>query len=584
MKSLKEIMVTGSWGLRLQVFVSGAVIMALEIMGSRLLAPVYGNSVFVWGSLIGVVLTGLALGYYYGGRFADRWPSMRTFSSIIFSGGLYTVMIPFISPMALDFALRTGLGERYGPLIGTTLILGPPSMMLGMVSPYAVKLAARTLTKLGNVAGNLYSLSTLGSILGTFLTIFVLIPSFDVRSIIFSLGLVLMLSSLLGMGRTPLFIFLLVSALVLSPLSSFAVGLSTRVGSFVVEKETPYNHLQVLDLGKTRTLYLNGMPHSAMYLNGSNNLVFTYTRYFHLGFLFNPKAKEVLFVGGGGFSGPKNFLEFYRDVRVDVVEIDPDVIEIAKKFFNLRQDSRLDVINDDARVHLSRTNKTYDVIILDAYSKSYVPFHLMTKEFYSLIHKRLSNEGVFVLNLIGSLVGDTSDLFRAEYKTASQVFPSLYVFPTSDLSIGIVQNIMLVGTKMKTDYTKEDLMKRIEEFGFKNPDSRPNSISSPRFNYDSASILNSIELQDYLSRYYEGEIRVEDVPTLKDSFAPVENLLNPVTGKSYSLELEAGGRSPWGLLWTESSTMVFMLLTIVIFVWLAYLSTMTPRLKGWAVK
>ncbi|MFQ5951222.1 MAG: spermidine synthase, partial [Candidatus Geothermarchaeales archaeon] len=386
------------WSLRIQVFVSGAVIMALELVGSRLLIPVWGNSIFVWGSLIGVVLTGLSIGYYYGGRLADRSPALSTFSSIVFSGGLYTVIIPFISPVIIDFTLRLGLGDRYGPLLGTSVILGPPAVLLGMLAPYAVRIATDTLTSLGNVAGNLYSLSTVGSIFGTFFTVFVLIPSFEIRSIVFGLGLSLMAVSLLGLTRGPLLLFLFIAILLLSPLSSFAVGLYSHTGNLVFEKETPYSHLDVVDRGNTRTLYLNGMSNSAMYLNDSSNLVFTYTRYFQLGFLFNPHIRDVLFVGGGGFSGPKNFLDTYQDVRVDVVEIDPDVIAVANEFFDVREDPRLTVINGDARRYLTESERTYDLIVLDAYSKVYVPFHLMTVEFYRLLHSRLTPDGVVVSN------------------------------------------------------------------------------------------------------------------------------------------------------------------------------------------
>jgi len=165
--------------------------MALELVGSRILASDFGNSIFVWGSLIGVVLTALSLGYSYGGRLADRTLSHRTFSSIIFSAGLLTLFIPYLSPAVTDFALRLGLGERYGPLLVTSLLLGLPTFLLGMASPYAIKLAASSLSSLGKVSGNLYPLSTVGSIAGTFATVFILIPSMDVRAIISWLGIAL---------------------------------------------------------------------------------------------------------------------------------------------------------------------------------------------------------------------------------------------------------------------------------------------------------------------------------------------------------------------------------------------------------
>jgi hypothetical protein len=188
------------WSIRLDVFVSGAVVMALEMVGSRLLAPFFGDSVFVWGSLIGVVMTSLALGYYLGGRLADFEPSFRTFSLIIATAGAVIVPIPIFSNTVLEAVLNSGLGERFGPVLASLILLAAPTTLLGMVSPYALRLAASSLKNIGGVSGSLYSVSTGGSIFGTFFTVFVLIPSFGVRSILFALGLVLMATSLLGLA------------------------------------------------------------------------------------------------------------------------------------------------------------------------------------------------------------------------------------------------------------------------------------------------------------------------------------------------------------------------------------------------
>ncbi|MQY82160.1 spermidine synthase, partial [archaeon] len=133
------------WGIRLDVFVSGAVVMALEMVGSRLLAPVFGDSIFVWGSLIGVVMSSLAFGYYLGGRYADREPSFRTFSTIISAAGALIIPIPVFANLVLEAVLKSGLGERYGPVLASALLLAAPTTLLGMVSPYAIRLATRSL-------------------------------------------------------------------------------------------------------------------------------------------------------------------------------------------------------------------------------------------------------------------------------------------------------------------------------------------------------------------------------------------------------------------------------------------------------
>jgi predicted membrane-bound spermidine synthase len=200
--------------LLVSVFVSGAVVMALELLGSRLLAPVFGNSIFVWGSLIGVVLSALSAGYYLGGKLADRKPEFQLLSVIIFAAGLLVIALPAIAPPLFDGIVKLDMGDRYSPLLATLALLGPPSLLLGMVSPFAIRLVARSVEGLGRVSGNLYALSTLGSILGTFFTVFVLIPEFGVNKILLGLGVLLLVVAFLGL-RFRMKAFVLVVLLVM---------------------------------------------------------------------------------------------------------------------------------------------------------------------------------------------------------------------------------------------------------------------------------------------------------------------------------------------------------------------------------
>ena len=536
------------WRLGLLAFVAGVVVMSLELVASRVLIPVFGGSIYTWGSLIGAILTGLSLGYYVGGRLADKDPNFLKLCSIVFSAGLYIVFIPYVAPIVLESSVSIGKESPYTPLLATFALLAMPTILLGIVSPYAVKLATNTLMKLGNVAGNLYSLSAIGSIIGTFMTVFVLIPSFEVRQIIFALGLTLMLVSLLGLPRIPKVITVLVIILIFLPSSSVVVGLVSHSGTLLYEKETSYSHLDVADSGNIRTLYLNGLPHSQMYKDKPNELVITYTKYFHLGMILNPDAEKVLFVGGGGFSGPKNFLTLYPDIQVDVVEIDPDVIETAKNYFSLNDSPRLRIFNDDARNFLLKTDEKYDIIILDAFSKSYVPFHLMTLEYFLLLHDKLQPNGVIISNLLTSLVGDTSNLFRAVYKTMNEVFPVLYVFPTGHYSKGVVQNVMVLAMKVDKQYSKYDMMKLAEDNG----------------------LDGAFAGVDYLDHYLTAEIKTNDVPLLTDQFAPVENLINPVTSKSYVIEEQTAGNGK-SIPWIESTSVTIGLLLLIAIFWIFYL-------------
>lgn len=492
--------------------------MAIELLGSRLLAPVFGNSIFVWGSLIGVVLASLSAGYSLGGMLADRRPEIHTLSLLMFAAGLLILLMPELAPPVFNATTGLRLGDRYSPLVATVLLLGPPSVLLGMVSPYAIRLAARTVQKLGKASGNLYALSTLGSIVGTFLTVFVLIPEFGVNGIIFALGVVLLVVAFFGLQRRLKIFFLLV--LIIVPFAApnlvshrLTVETYSRVlGNIVYETDTPYHHILVSDApdsalqSTVRYLIMDDNLHSAMDLNDPNRIVFAYTGYFDLPFVVNSNITRVLFVGGGGFSGPKAFLARYTNVVVDVAEIDAEVIRVAERYFNVDPENpRLHIYNQDGRIFLQQTDQKYDLIVLDAYSRSYVPFHLMTLEFFRLIADHLRPRGSVVSNLIASVSGRGSELLRAEVNTFRQVFPNVYVFGVRGSAYPDLQNVIVMPTLLQDHLTKEDFGRLAQEF-----------IQSDRF-------------VGYAGNYVE--LDVGDAPILTDDFAPVETLLNPITGQ-----------------------------------------------------
>ena len=499
------------WNLRILTFAAGAVVMGLEIITSRILTPVFGSTIYTWGSLIGVILSGLSVGYFLGGRVADDHPKFEKISGIVFSVGLFIVGIPFFAPTVVDFTIAVLPGTQFTPLIATFLLLMLPSVLLGFVSPYVVKLGTNTLQRVGNISGNLYSIATIGSILGTFVTVFVLIPNLAVNQIIFGLGVVLIASSLIGLRNPPKIIAVIIVAILIVPWSSLSTNTITHNGVLIYEQETPFSHLDITQFGSNISMYLDGMRHSSMNLNNPLDLVIDYTEYFHLGMMFNPSTTNVLFVGGGGFTGPKNFLTLYPDTKVDVIEIDPEVIKAAKTYFNLEEnDSRLTVFNDDARKHLSTFDKKYDLIVLDAYATNYVPYHLMTDEFFEILEERLTLEGVVVSNFIGSIEGENSNLFRAIYKTMKQTFPVSYVFPTENSPTNI-QNIMIVSSNNPYEFDRITLLELAK--------------NSP-VDY----LVDELSNQEH---FYQGTIDTFDVPFLTDQYNPAEVLINPITNKSF---------------------------------------------------
>jgi len=499
------------WQIRFTVFASGAIVMSVEMMASRLFAPSFGDSVFVWGSLIGVIMLALAIGYWQGGKRADKNPNYYTLSHITMLAGFFVILIPSASPFVLELVQLIGLGETYGPLFASIVLLSIPTMLLGMVSPYAVRLSTENIIKVGSTAGNLSTINTVGSILGTFFTVFILIPNFGTREILLSLGVVLIGISLMGRNWRDWLIVLILVSILIFPDVVMGGKLHVIGGTTVYRTESPYSTLTVVDkTNDIRTLYLNNMPHSAMYLNGSEKSVYEYTDYFNLGFGYNPNIKEVLFIGGGGFSSPKHFLERYPWVNVDVVEIDPAVIEIAYEYFRVpKDDSRLNVYNMDGRSFL-KNPKNYDLVVLDAYSDTYVPFHLMTFEFHKLLKEHLKPGGVITSNLISSLVGDTSELLWCEVETVKQLYPQVDLYTTRYSSAGLVQNVVMFATTQRINQTIID-----------------SNIKQ--------SIKNPEQIQNYLNTIYEGKPSAKSF-VLYDNYAPVESLLNPVTLTSYEKE------------------------------------------------
>ncbi|RDJ31189.1 MAG: hypothetical protein DWQ18_03575 [Crenarchaeota archaeon] len=514
MSSLKaSSLKNNAWKLGILSFGSGAIVMALEIVSSRILTPVFGSSTYTWGSLIGVILTGLSLGYFIGGKIADRNPTLEKICSIVFASGLFITIIPFLSPSIVEFAITVLPGTQYTAFVATFLLLIFPSSLLGFVSPYMIKLGAKALHNLGNISGSLYAMATLGSIVGTFSTVFFILPSFEVSQIIFALGVALIILSLIGLKKIPKMITIGIIIILLLPWSSFSTSVVLHKKQPIYETETPYSHLDVIDYGTIRSLFLDGVEHSAMNENDPLALVIDYTDFFHVGSLVNPNIQNVLFVGGGGFSGPKNFLLVYPEVRVDVVEIDPEVIDVAYKYFELTDNPRLRIFNEDARSFLTSTNNSYDLIILDAYAPSHIPYHLITDEFFQVLDSKLNPDGIVISNVIGSLHGDHSKLFKSIYKTMGESFPSQYVFLTED-GQNNVQNIVLVAIKTDVRLDRESLLQT----------ARQNSITY---------LVDDLEKEN---RFISSKIETSNALFLTDKFSSVENLLDPLTHQPYQVE------------------------------------------------
>ena len=504
----------------LAVFVSGVASMGLEILAGRMVAPQFGGSIYTWGSIIGVFLAALSLGYWRGGKQAAERATNSKLVVLLLATAAYVALLIVGGDLMLRGASGFPLPPRFASLPAIVLLFGPPTYLLGFISPYAAELMPKEGT--GEASGHVYAVGTIGSIVGAFGTTFLLIPALSVDIIGLVFGLLLVGTSLVVLfpdlpGR-PTASAIVVSLLLIGSIAVPSVGYSVT-GEVVHETQTPYQELRVSDLGGTRTLYLDGQRHSAMDLDQPTRHVFEYTRYFHLPLLMTDEGSwdgtdeshagsvdRVLFVGGGGFTGPRRFLAEYENVTVDVVEIDPEVIDVSREYFGVEDHPRLNVHNGDGRQFIRETNHTYDLVVMDAYKRDKVPFHLTTVEFMRLARDRLDGDGILFANVISAPSGSASQFYRSEYRTMEAVFPQVYSFPTAGASV--VQNIEVVATKNDERLTREELLAR----------------------NDRRSI--GIDLTSEI-RTLDSDVETDDVPTLRDDDAPVDALLEPMAGQQY---------------------------------------------------
>ncbi len=493
--------------LELTVFVSGGVLLALEIVASRVVAPYFGNSVYVWGSLIGVFLAALSLGYFLGGRAATRWPAWGPFLALVFLAGACIYPIPRIAGETLGWIAIRDYGPRAGPLIGSTALFFVPSVLLGTVSPYAVRLRARSVEGVGGVAGMLYALSTLGSIAGTLLAAFVLISAVGVHTIIQILGATEMGLALLGWLWARRVGVAAGTAAAMAAVLAFASAVPPDGPDVVYARDTIYHRITVSDEGTMRYLKLDRYWQSARDRSAPLRTVFPYTDYLHLPLLFHPAMHRALFVGMGGGTAPARFYHDYPDLRIDVVEIDPGVVATARRFFALPAGPRLAVHVQDGRLWIRRTADRYDLIVLDAYLIDTIPFHLATREFYVEAAGRLTPGGVVASNVIGAIRGPESRLFRAIYKTFRSAFPRVYVFPVGGGPSDSLQNIILVGTS-GPGLSRAELLARARR------EVETGRVRIDGFARDAGDL-------------YEGPVETGDVPLLTDDYAPTDILIAP---------------------------------------------------------
>ena len=446
---------------RLQIvsFFSGAATMILELAGSRLVAPFFGTSLIVWTALIGIIMTSLCLGNWLGGTIADRRPEGKLLGRILMFAAIIIALTAFASNWILTSLQDLRLNLYVSSVYAALAMFAPGSLLLGMVSPFVARLAMQDVNSSGAVVGRLSAMNAAGSILGTFMGGFVLIslfPSGVILMLVASMTALLSVIVYTGVWRKIIasIVLLCVSG---GAFSALKYGLPYKpIGEHF---DTAYTHISVAESidrrnGKRVRILITDpdAAQSLMLLDDPTKLVSRYTEFYDLAFHYKPDTKRILMLGGGGYSVPKHILADYRNVSIDVVELDPGITETARKYFALHDDPNLRIFHEDARTFLNRATtdkiEPYDAIFMDTFnSATVIPFQLTTIEAGKRLRALLNPDGVFVVNIIASVYGPKSGVFHGIYKAFSQSFGTMMIFPANapDPKYAYaLQNIMLV--------------------------------------------------------------------------------------------------------------------------------------------
>jgi spermidine synthase len=399
-------------------FLTGAITLVVEILGTRIMSPYYGASIYVWSSLIGVTLGALTIGYVVGGVAADRWPPLRAFALEILAAACWILVIPALRHGVLS--ATTPLGLKAGSLVSATILFAPPLVLLSMTGPSAIRLVTSDFALLGRGVGKVYGVSTLGSTLGAILTGFVLIPSFAVPTLLLTCGVVLLVLGGVGLGfaRSPVG-----TAGALVAVFTGAHGTPATPGMTYVGNSF-YGEIRVVELRDVRLLLLDGIDNGFV-----DRTTFEARAPYIASFRYLPAARpaaaKALCIGLGAGSVPRT-LHVKHHIATEVVEIDPTVVDVARRWFGFPEE--VPVFVEDGRTFMAGDRGPYDFIVLDAFRSETHPAHLFTREFFARVDAALASEGIVALNMAGVPYGPPSVAWRSVRKTLQERFANLRVF------------------------------------------------------------------------------------------------------------------------------------------------------------
>ncbi len=404
------------------------------------MAPFFGASTIVWANTIAIVLVALSIGYWFGGRMADRRPTLPALCTTVLVASVLFAAIPFVADPFLSLSVEAfdsySIGAFAGSLFGVLVLVAVPVLMMGAVSPWAIRLKMHAVEDSGQMAGRMYAISTVGSLCGTFAASLLLIPLVGTQRTFLTFALITALVSSLGLKRQWLLVPALIAGLFFIPVGTVK---GTDEGVVIYEADTEYQYARVVERSDgERHLELNeGLATHSIYRPDT-----VLTDNVWDGYLIEPFAvrdappERIAILGNGAGTTARAYAEYFPDTVIDGVEIDGELHDIGKEYFGLEERPQLNLYTEDARPFLRRTDARYDAIFADAYRQPYIPFYLTTVEFFELAREHLNPGGVLVVN-VGHPEG-SDELEKVLSATLSEVFPYVARDPLEDVNTLLV--------------------------------------------------------------------------------------------------------------------------------------------------
>ena len=426
-------------------FVAGAVVLTFELVATRVAAPYIGTTIYTWTSIIGVILAALAAGYWYGGYLADKRKRAEDVILLLMIAAGLIFIINLIKDWLLYQISQTDLPLQIQAFGASLLLFAPPAVALGAVSPYLARLSLTGLGTSGRHIARISAAGTIGSLVGTFLTGYLLFGFIGTRNILSVLVLFLVLGSFLLTSR-----FILIPRILLGSAAflSLVISPNLHLTGVVSDIDTHYQRLAVRDTffhGRpVRILQTDALAwQSGIYRDGDDGLAFPYIRAFSYLAASAQPTDDYLAIGGGAFTLPQYLAEKYPRSNVDVVEIDDRLKQVSSSYFNFKPLDNLHIIEADGRQFLNNNKKVYDLIFVDTFDSITPPFQMLTKEAVGRIGNSLKPEGVVAVNVVSAYQGPKAEFIEAVYKTYLSSFKSVLVFPVYNADAYRRQNLLL---------------------------------------------------------------------------------------------------------------------------------------------